>query len=166
MKKTKTKRYIIALIMLVFIIFTLLNHYMSYSMRIGDTRFFLLETMAMSKDGKPLLGLYCEVMGGGYKGVEMRGFPRHILWNEDYLISKNYDGNDTTITNYVVINQDSVNLTDGNISGLRDFKAEADYINYVQQIGLSESKMKQIDNHITWWKMLFMEIMGYLSCEK
>jgi hypothetical protein len=30
---------------------------MSYDMRIGDTRFYLVETMATSEDGRSLLGL-------------------------------------------------------------------------------------------------------------
>ena len=48
---------------------------MSYSMRIGGTRFFLVETMATSKEGKPLLGLYFEIRnnGGVYKVFEREG---------------------------------------------------------------------------------------------
>ena len=139
----------------VLLLLLLLNHYMSYSMRIGDTRFFLVETMATSKDGKPLLGLYCKDRYGGYKGVEMSGFPRIILWNDKYLISKNYDGNDTTITNYVIINQNSVNLSDGDIAELHIFKRETEYNNCLQQKGLSESKMYKMDNHITWLELLY-----------
>lgn len=152
----KKKKYIIFIILSVFIILlTLLNHYMSYSMRIGDTRFFLVETMAISKNGKPLLGLYCKDMYGGYKGVEMSGFPRIILWNDKYLISKNYNGNDTIITSYVIINQNSVNASDGDITILHNFKEETDYNNCLHQMGLSESKMKTINNSITWWELLF-----------
>lgn len=37
------------------------------------------------------------------------GFPLIILWNDKYLISKNYDGNHPIIIKYVVINLDSIN---------------------------------------------------------
>ena len=137
------------------ILLLLLNHYMSYSLRIGNTSFFLIETMATSKDGKPLMGLYCKVRNDGYKGVEMSGYPRIILWNEKYLISKNYDGNNTTIINYVIINQNSVNESDGDITDIHFFKGETDYNKYIQQIGLSESNMKRINNRIKWWELLF-----------
>ena len=156
MKKNNLFYYIISIAFVVLIILVLLNNYMSYSMRIGETRFFLVETMATSKDGKPLLGLYFEVRNnGGYKGVEMSGFPKIILWNEKYLISKNYDGKDTTIANYVIINQNSVNSSDGSITDIHIYKREKDYNNYLQNIGLSESDMKTINNRITWWELLF-----------
>ena len=128
---------------------------MSYSMRIGNTRFFLVETIAISRNGNPLLGLYYKDMFGGYRGVEMSGFPKIILWNDKYLISKNHNGLDSTISSYVIINQDSVNTSDGDILGSHIFKEETDYNNYLQRIGLSESKMKIIDNRITWWELLF-----------
>ena len=44
----------------------LLNHYyFSYSRRIGNTRFYLVKTMADSKDRKPLVGLFYESRGRG-----------------------------------------------------------------------------------------------------
>ena len=106
MKKIITK---VLIILSVFIFLLLLfNHYMSYSMRIGNTRFYLIETMAMSKEGRPLLGLYYKDILGGYKGVGLNGFPKIILWNDKLLISKNYDGNDSPITSYAIIIKDSV----------------------------------------------------------
>ena len=156
MKKKLFKYFIILLILLILFIFLLLlNHYMSYDMRIGNTRLYLVETMATSEDGESLLGLYCKNVNGGYKGVEMNGFPRIILWNDEYLISKNYDGRDTTINSYVIINQDSINESDGDIAGIQIFKKEVDYNNYLHRIGLSESKMKIINNNITWWELFF-----------
>lgn len=156
--KKKIFKYLCTFSVFLILLILLLNHYMSYSIRIGDTRFYLIETMAMSKDGKPLLGLYCKDIYGGYKGVEMGGFPRIILWNDKYLISKNYDGKDTIITSYVIINQDSVNALDGDIAGLHIFKGETDYNKCLHRIGLSESKMKTINNNITWWEFLFTKL--------
>ena len=153
MKKKKFKCFIILLILFIFLL--LLNHYMSYDMRIGDTRFYLVETMSTSEDGRSLLGLYHKDMYGGYKGVEMNGFPRIILWNDEYLISKNYDGRNTTINSYVIICQDSINESDSDIAGIQIFKKEVDYNNYLHQLGLSESKMKIINNNITWWELFF-----------
>lgn len=127
---------------------------MSYSMKIGNTQFYLVETMASSNDGKPLLGLYTKAKYG-YKGVDMCGFPRFILWNDQYLISKNYNGNDTTIINYVIINRDSVNSYDGEITDIHIFLTEKEYKNYLKKKNISEAEMKQIDNHITWLELLF-----------
>ena len=125
-------------------------------MRVGKTRFCIVETMAMSKDGKPLVGLFYEPTElSGYKGVELSGYPYVILWNEKYLISKNCDGNDTIITSYDIINQDSVNMSTGEITGMCTFKTVADYMSYLRQIGLSESSMNQMDNHISLWKRIF-----------
>ena len=52
-----------------------LNHYyFSYSRRIGNTRFYLVETMVDSKDGKPLAGLYYKPIAvSGYCGEESEG---------------------------------------------------------------------------------------------
>ena len=145
------KRIVIPIILIISLI--LLNHYMSYSMRIGNTSFYLVETMAMSNDGKPLLGLYHKEYGG-YKGVEISGFPKNILWNNKYLISKNFDGKDTTITNYIIINLDSVDVSNNVMKGLIILKTATEYNNYLQHNRLSESKMKQIDNRTSWWKAL------------
>lgn len=154
MKKGKYKYFIILSIFIIALF--VLNHYMSYSMRIGNTRFFLVETMANSNDGEPLLGLYCKVMDGGYKGVDMCGFPKIVLWNDKYIISKNCNGKDTTIISYVIINQDSVNASDGDVANLDVLNTEKEYCNYLNIIGLSEREMKQIDcRRISWWKLLF-----------
>lgn len=150
--KKRVKFLIVTSILLILLI--LINHYMSYSMKIGNTQFYLVETMASSNDGKPLLGLYTEVKYG-YKGVDMCGFPRFILWNDQYLISKNYNGNDTTIINYVIINRDSVNSYDGEITDIHIFLTEKEYKYYLKKKNISEAEMKQIDNHITWLELLF-----------
>lgn len=128
------------------------NDVLSYSRRIGNTRFYLVETMANSKEGKPLAGLYYKVTGdsGGYKGVEMSGYPKMILWNDKYIISKNYDGNNENIIGYVVINQNSVNTTNGYIEEIYHFTSETDYYAFLRQIKLSESKLNETGNHILW----------------
>lgn len=145
-----------AIILLVLFLFLLLlNHYMSYSMKIGNTSFYLVETMATSDDGKTLLALCHKDINGGYKGIEMSGFPKNILWNDKYLISKNYDGNTPIIINYVIIKLNNINVSDGVISELYVLNTKTEYNNFLQQRGLSESNLKQIDNHILWWELLF-----------
>lgn len=113
----------------------------------------LLRQWLCQKMVNPLAGLYYKTPFG-YKGVEMPGFPRTVLWNDKYLISKNYDGNNSAFFCYVIINQDSVNASDGNIENIRVFITETDYYTYLQQIGLSESNMNQTDNHIAWWEVI------------
>lgn len=152
MKKV-TKMAIILLVLFLFLL--LLNHYMSYSMKIGNTSFYLVETMATSDDGKTLLALCHKDINGGYKGIEMSGFPKNILWNDKYLISKYYDGNTPIIINYVIIKLNNINVSDGVISELYVLNTKTEYNNFLQQRGLSESNLKQIDNHILWWELLF-----------
>ena len=151
MKKITFKHFVVLLLIILFLLWG--NDYLSYRRRIGNTGFYFVETMAMSKDGKALAGLYYKTPFG-YKGVEMPGFPRTVLWNDKYLISKNYDGNNSAFFCYVIINQDSVNASDGNIENIRVFITETDYYTYLQQIGLSESNMNQTDNHIAWWEVI------------
>jgi hypothetical protein len=56
----------------------------------------------------------------------------------------------------VIINQDSVNASDGDVADLDVLNTEKEYCNYLNIIGLSEREMKQIDcRRISWWKLLF-----------
>lgn len=152
MKKVLKKSVAISVFFLFLLAF---NHYMSYSMRIGDTSFYLVETMATSDDGKTILGLCYKDMNGGYKGVEMNGFPKNVLWNDKYLISKNYDGKAPAITNYVVIKLGNRSVSIDTISELFVFTTKTEYNSFLQQRGISEFNMKQIDNRILWWELLF-----------
>ena len=59
-----------------------------------------------NKDGKELAGLfYTQDARLGYYG----GFPKSILWNDRYLISKNFDGEKSDILYYLVVDMDSIN---------------------------------------------------------
>ena len=65
------KKYIYLIIIVPIFVFLLLwlNDMLSYSRRIGDTRFYLVETFATSKKGKPLAGLFYKRTDGlGYDG--------------------------------------------------------------------------------------------------
>ena len=94
----------------------ILNHFCSYSRRIGNTRFYLIETMIDSKEGKPLAGLYYKPTAtSGYIGENTPGFPKTILWNDHYIISKNFDGNNPVVIEYVIINIDSIKSDFGEI---------------------------------------------------
>ena len=134
-----------------------LNHYyFSYSRRIGNTRFFLVETMVDSKTGKPLAGLYYKpIATSGFCGENTPGFPKIIYWNDKFVISKNFDGNNHEIVEYVIINLDSIEPNYGEMNDIHRFRNEEEYYTYLKQIKLSEADMNQTDNHIAWWEILF-----------
>ena len=146
-------------LILIFICSLLLffNHYyFSYSRRIGNTRFYLVETMVDSKDGKPLVGLYYKPIAvSGYCGENTPGFPKTIYWNNQYVISQNYDGKSPDIIEYVIINLDSIDPNNGEMKDIHRFRNKEKYYTYLKQIKLSEADMNQTDNHIAWWEILF-----------
>ncbi len=78
-----------------------------------------------------------------------------ILWNDHYIISKNFDGNNPEIVEYVIINIDSINSDFGEMRDIHKFQDENAYYNYLKQIELSEDEMNKTDNHIVWWKSLY-----------
>lgn len=153
MKNKKIAYIVLSFIGIFFLLW--INDYSSYCRRIGDTRFYLVETMAVSKDGRIIAGLYYRTLNGGFSGEYTPGFPKIILWNDRYLISKNYDGNNPVVLKYIVINMDSVKPDNDEFTDIHIFTKEEDYYDYLQQINLSESNMKQTDNHIAWWDALF-----------
>ena len=134
-----------------------LNHYyFSYSRRIGNTRFYLVETMVDSKAGKPLAGLYYKpIATSGFCGENTPGFPKIIYWNDKFVISKNFDGNNHEIVEYVIINLDSIDPNNGEMKDINRFRNEEEYYTYLKQIKSSEADMNQTDNHIAWWEILF-----------
>ena len=101
-----------------------LNHYyFSYSRRIGNTRFYLVETMVDSKTGKPLAGLYYKpIATSGFCGENTPGFPKIIYWNDKFVISKNFDGNNPEIVEYVIINLDSIEPNYGEMNDIHRFR--------------------------------------------
>ena len=78
-----------------------------------------------------------------------------ILWNDRYIISKNFDGNKPEIVEYVIINIDSIESNFGEMKDIRRFQNKEDYYNYLKRIKLSEADMNQTDNHFAWWEALF-----------
>ena len=157
MEITKMKKYIqICLILLLIVSLIILNHYFSHSRRIGNTRFYLVETMAVSKAGKPLAGLYYKPTAvSAYNGENTPGFPKTILWNDHYIISKNFDGSNPEITEYVIINIDSIESDFGEMKDIYRFQNIKGYSDYLKQIKRSEADMYKTDNHIAWWEILF-----------
>lgn len=146
-KKIGKVKYIY-LILLIIGLLLIVNHYTSYCRRIGNTRFYLVETMADSREGKPLAGLYYKPTAtSGYNGENTPGFPKAFLWNDRYIISKNFDGDNPEIIEYVIINMDSI-YASGEMNDIHRFQDEESYYNYLEQIDLSEADMNQTDNHI------------------
>ena len=149
------KKYILIILIIIGSLL-ILNHFCSYSRRIGNTRFYLVETQVDSNEGEPLAGLYYKpVAVSAFIGENTPGFPMTILWNDHYIISKNFDGNNPEIVEYVIINIDSINSDFGEMRDIHKFQDENAYYNYLKQIELSEDEMNKTDNHIVWWKSLY-----------
>ena len=147
------KKYIYLIIIVPIFVFLLLwlNDMFSYSRRIGNTRFYLMETFATSKKGMPLARLfYKQTDGLGYDGELTYEFPKVILWNDKYLIAKNYDGNSPTITSYTVINLKCTNTINNMSSCIRKFTKKNDYENFLKENNIKESAMNKTGNHILW----------------
>ena len=109
--------------------------------------------MAIPKEGNDRLVELCyksDRESGGFSGVSMPGYPKTILWNDKYIISKNYDGYNEDIISYVVINQNSVNVKTEEIEEIYYFTSEDDYKRFLRQISLSEQGMNQTGNRILW----------------
>lgn len=147
------KKYIYLIIIVPIFVFLLLwlNDMLSYSRRIGDTRFYLVETFATSKKGKPLARLfYKQTDGLGYDGELTYEFPKVILWNDKYLIAKNYNGDSPAITSYTVINLKCTNTINNMSSCIRKFTKKNDYENFLKENNIKESAMNKTGNHILW----------------
>lgn len=146
------KKYIFLLAVPIFVFLLLwLNNILSHSRRIGDTRFYLVETFATSKNGKPLARLfYKQTNGLGYDGEFTYEFPKVILWNDKYLIAKNYDGNSPAITSYTVINLKCTNTINNVNSCIRKFTKKKDYDFFLKENDIEESTMNKTGNHILW----------------
>ena len=148
------KIIIVGILLLIMLAALWINDYLSYKRQIGDTCFYLVRTMA-NKDGKELAGLfYTQDARLGYYGGFSPGFPKSILWNERYLISKNFDSEKSDILYYLVIDMDSINANGILDKNVHVFETESDYFIYLKQINLSESHMNKTDNHIVWWESL------------
>jgi hypothetical protein len=117
--------------------------------------------MAISKEGKPLTGLYYQPETlSAYCGEFTPGFPRTILWNDKYLISKNYDGNTPDIIKYIVINMDSINVDNGEMTDIHVFTEEKDYYNYIKKLNLIESDLNETPAEISMeWGLFFSGVM-------
>ena len=156
MRNIKSKHLILPLIIIGIMVIAAVNYSLSYSRRIGNTRFYLVRTIADSQEGKPLAGLYYKpVATSGYNGENTPGFPVSILWNDKYIISKYFCGNNPAVIEYLIINMDSIKRDNGEMTDVRTFINEEDYKNYLKQIHLSESEMNKTDNHIAWWERFF-----------
>ena len=122
--------------------------------RIGKTEYYLLETMAQSSDGSALPGLY-RLVGDNYVGVSLSGYPKHIFWDNDYILVKCTDGNrNDIITTYCIIKQvgkyDYLEKWD-----VRLFSDSKDYETAIKKLHLDEFKMDYTDAKIPWSLHLF-----------
>ena len=119
--------------------------------RIGNTNFYLIESYAISKDGHPLACLYYKY-DNAYEGVRMSGFPLYIMWNEDYIITKNYDGKKNKIISYNII--ESLQ-TDKSYMPVKvyEFSTKSAYHIALRNLGIDEKKINCTDNHLPWFSI-------------
>ena len=120
------------------------------SKRIGETDFYIMESFASTKQGKPLNSLYYKHDSlSVYEGILMAGYPVHIMWNDKYIVCKNSNGDNTSIINYVVLVPNPSRLPEIPYD-VNEFNSEKDYLCFLDQLGISESGMNYSDSHIPW----------------
>ena len=121
--------------------------------RIGDTNFFLVETMAESLEGRPLPDLYYSRNAGkdGFSGVNQRGIPYQIFWNGHFLVVKCSDRDSKRTINYCIIefSDSPISNRTGNYD-LHEYAGKREYEKAMLFFGLKESEMNQTDSRIPW----------------
>lgn len=118
--------------------------------RIGNTNFYLMETYAISKEGLPLANLYYKYDDSEtYEGVCMYGYPLYIMWNSDYVITKNYDGNHSKIISYNIIRVYQSKSTNKPFK-VYEFLTKSAYYIGLHNLGIDEQILKCTDNNIPW----------------
>ncbi len=86
--------------------------------------------------------------------VDLEGFPKHIYWNNDYILVKCTDGDKKGIITYCIIKllgkYDFIEERD-----VRVFHNKNEYEAAKYQLHLDESKMDYTDDTIPWSLHLF-----------
>ena len=121
--------------------------------RIGDTNFYLVETMAESSEGKPLPGLYYSrnPQKEGFSGTNLGAIPFQLLWNNTYIVVKCTDRDSKRLIKYCIIKfcNTSIHGRAGNYV-LHEYTTKKEYERAMGYYGLNESEMNQTDNRIPW----------------
>lgn len=121
--------------------------------RIGTTNYYLVESMTESADGGLLSNLYFKDEIGFGESIKIKGYPKHIFWNENYIIVKCSDVYKNHIINYCIIKQ-----VDNQRDAYHSFQEHNDSIEYksaMSILGLDETKMNYTDDNIPWSLHLF-----------
>lgn len=121
--------------------------------RIGNTNFYLVETMAISPEGYPLPNLYYSQnpRKNGFSGINQKGIPYQIFWNERFLVVKCSDTDSGKIINYCVMEDlKTTNKNPGNNYNLHEYATKKEYEEAMKLFGLNEIEMNQTDNNIPW----------------
>ncbi|MCM1078170.1 MAG: hypothetical protein NC344_01765 [Bacteroidales bacterium] len=121
--------------------------------RIGNTSFYLVETMAISSEGHPLPNLYYSQnpYKDGFSGINQKGIPYRIFWNERFIVIKCSDINSKKIINYCIIKDlKTTNKNPDDNYNLHEYNRKDEYEEAMRFFGLNESEMFQTDNNIPW----------------
>lgn len=103
--KKRSKIIVVIIALLIFFVIMLGFTDVKQYKRIGDTNFYLVETMAYSSNGKPIPGLFYSgnPRKAGFAGVSCMGVPLQIFWNDRYLVLKCTDRDSKRLINYCII---------------------------------------------------------------
>lgn len=149
MKLFKTTFYTGGIIIIFIIISIAFGDNLRYK-RIGNTNFYLMETYAISKEGFPLASLFYKHDSTEiYEGVCMSGYPLYIMWNSDFIITKNYDGNHRKIINYNIIEIIHSNVSQNSFK-VYEFSTKSRYHIALSNYGIDEQNLEHTDNNISW----------------
>ena len=121
--------------------------------RIGDTNFYLVETMANSSDGRPLPGLYYSRNPSekGFSGISLDGVPYQIFWNNSYIVVVCTDREGKIIAKYCIIKiliTSSADCADD--YEVYEYATKNEYEKAMCYYGLKPSEMNHTDNRIPW----------------
>ncbi len=155
MKKNIVKQFLLVIALIPILVLLVALGYgdiMQYK-RIGDTNFYLVETMAMSSNGKPLPGLYYSqnTSEEGFCGINLGAVPSQILWNCRYIVVKCIDRDNKKLISYCIIKILKTSSFDpADNYELHEYTKKDEYEKAMRNFGLKESEMNHTDNIIPW----------------
>lgn len=154
------KKYTLSFAVLIMVLFTIILFLgalgcgdITQYKRIGNTNYYLVETMAISSEGTPLPNLYYSQNPGkdGFSGINQKGIPYLIFWNERFVVVKCSDINSKRITNYCIIeNFKTTNKNPDKNYNLHEYATMEEYKEAMKLFGLNEIEMYQTNNSIPW----------------
>lgn len=130
MKKNILKLFLFVIVLITILFFSVACVEIVQYKRIGDTNFYLVETMAISSEGKPLPGLYYSrrPQEKGFSGVSLGAIPFQLFWNNRYIVVKCTDRDSKRLIKYCIIKILNTAFTDPEDNyELHEYTTEEEY---------------------------------------